>query len=58
GSLIAGLVCGGVGLVIAGGLAARFTSQPVWKASLRQLFFGVTAVAATYLVGTLVGAVV
>lgn len=57
-SLAAGLVCGGVGLLFAGGLAARFTSQPVWKAALRQLFFGAAAVAATYVVGTLVGAVV
>lgn len=58
GSLAAGLVCGGVGLLIAGGVAARFTLQPFWKASVRQLTFGAAAVAATYLVGMLVGAVV
>jgi vacuolar iron transporter family protein len=58
GSLAVGLVCGGIGLVIAGALAARFTSQPIWKAAVRQLLFGATAVAATYLVGTLVGALV
>lgn len=57
GSLVAGLSCGAVGLLIAGGLAARFTAQPVWKASGRQLIFGCAAVAATYLVGTLVGTV-
>lgn len=57
-SLFAGLVCGGIGLLVAGGLAARFTSQPVWKASLRQLLFGGVAVAATYLIGTLIGAAV
>jgi vacuolar iron transporter family protein len=54
GSLIAGLACGGVGLLIAGGLAARFTAQPIWKAALRQLFFGAIAVGATYLVGSVV----
>jgi len=56
-SLPAGLVCGAIGLLIAGGLAAHFTSQPIWKASLRQLGFGAIAIAATYLVGTLIGAV-
>jgi vacuolar iron transporter family protein len=52
--LWAGLVCGGVGLMVAGGVAARFTSRPIWWASLRQLVFGSVAIAATYLVGTLV----
>ncbi|MET0994977.1 MAG: VIT1/CCC1 transporter family protein, partial [Mycobacterium sp.] len=36
-SLWAGVICGGVGLMIAGGVAARFTSRPIWWASLRQL---------------------
>jgi VIT1/CCC1 family predicted Fe2+/Mn2+ transporter len=53
-SLAAGLVCGGIGLAIAGGIAARFTSRPFWWASLRQLLFGGIAIAATYVVGTLV----
>ena len=56
-SLWAGLLCGGVGLLIAGAAAARFTAQPVWRAALRQLAFGAVAIAATYLVGTLIGAV-
>jgi VIT1/CCC1 family predicted Fe2+/Mn2+ transporter len=56
-SLWAGLACGGVGLLIAGAIAARFTSKPVWWASLRQLTFGAVAIAATYVVGTLVGTV-
>ena len=47
-----GLLCGGVGLMVAGGVAARFTSRPMWWASLRQLAFGGIAIAATYLVGT------
>ncbi len=53
-SLWAGVICGGVGLAIAGGLAAKFTSTPIWWASLRQLLFGGVAIAATYVVGTLV----
>ena len=52
-----GLICGGVGLMIAGGVAARFTSRPVWWASLRQLLFGSVAIAATYVVGTLVDSI-
>jgi len=57
GSLAAGLVCGAVGLLIAGGLTARYTRKPVWWAASRQLGMGVVAVAATYLVGLLVAAV-
>lgn len=57
-SLWAGLACGGVGLLIAGGVAARFTRKPVAIAGLRQLLFGAIAIAATYAVGILVGAVI
>ena len=57
-SLWLGLLCGGVGLLIAGGVAARFTRKPLWWASLRQLLFGTVAIAATYVVGHLVGTVV
>ena len=57
-SLWLGLAFGGAGLLLAGASAARFTRRhPVW-ASLRQLGFGVIAIAATYLVGLLVGGVV
>ena len=52
-----GLIFGGVGLLIAGGVAARFTSKPVWFASLRQLGFGAIAIVATYVVGLLIGTV-
>src|SRR3954453_10394605 len=55
--LWAGLACGGVGLLIAGAVAARFTRRPPWWAGLRQLAFGGIAIAATYAVGTLVGTV-
>jgi VIT1/CCC1 family predicted Fe2+/Mn2+ transporter len=57
-SLWLGLLFGGVGLVIAGAVAARFTKKPLWWASLRQLLFGTVAIAATYVVGHLVGTVV
>jgi vacuolar iron transporter family protein len=57
-SLWAGLLCGGIGLLIAGGVASRFTSKPIWYASLRQLAFGAVAIAATYLVGSLVDTIV
>jgi len=57
-SLAAGLACGGVGLMIAGGVAARYTRRPVWWASGRQLAFGAIAIGATYVVGLLVGAIV
>lgn len=56
GSLRAGWVCGAVGLLVAGGLTARFTRKPMWWAASRQLLFGFVAVAATYLVGLLIAA--
>jgi vacuolar iron transporter family protein len=57
-SLWAGLACGGVGLLLAGGAAARFTRQPMVRGALRQLMLGSAAVAATSLVGHLIGAAV
>ncbi len=56
-SLWAGLACGGIGLLIAGGLAARFTKKSKWMGAVRQLAFGAVAIAATYVVGTLIGTV-
>jgi VIT1/CCC1 family predicted Fe2+/Mn2+ transporter len=50
------LLCGAVGLVGAGALSARFTARPWWAAGLRQLFFGAVAAAATYLIGSAIGA--
>ncbi|MBJ7341010.1 VIT1/CCC1 transporter family protein [Mycolicibacterium sp.] len=55
-SLWLGLACGGVGLLVAGGVAAYFTRRSVWLGSLRQLAFGGVAIAATYVVGHLIGA--
>jgi len=53
-----GLICGGVGLMIAGAVAARFTRGSMWFGSARQLTFGIIAIAATYFVGRLIGMVV
>lgn len=55
-SLAMGLLSGGVGLIVAGALAARYTRKPLWWASGRQLLFGAVAIAATYGVGALIGA--
>lgn len=52
-----GLLFGGVGLAIAGGVAAQFTRKAAWWASLRQFGFGAIAIAATYVVGLLIGTV-
>ena len=54
-SLAAGLAVGAVGLLIAGGLTARFTRKLWWRSALRQLILGALAVAATYCVGLLFG---
>jgi VIT1/CCC1 family predicted Fe2+/Mn2+ transporter len=50
------LLCGGVGLVAAGAISARFTPRPWWSAGLRQLLFGALAAGATYLIGVAIGA--
>jgi vacuolar iron transporter family protein len=57
-SLWMGLAFGGLGLLVAGGLAARITRKPLWLGSVRQLVFGAIAIAATYVVGMLIGAAV
>ncbi len=57
-SLWPGLVCGGVGLLVAGAVAARFTKGSLWLGAGRQLAFGLVAIAATYAVGRLVGTVI
>jgi VIT1/CCC1 family predicted Fe2+/Mn2+ transporter len=54
-SLAAGLVVGGVGLLVAGAVASLATNQPWWWSATRQLLFGVVAAGATYLVGLLIG---
>ncbi|UOR00797.1 VIT1/CCC1 transporter family protein [Leucobacter allii] len=50
-----GLAFGGVGLLLAGGIAARFTRRSWLAGAARQLLFGGIAVAATYTIGTLLG---
>lgn len=54
-SLWLGLASGGLGLLLAGAIASRFTRRPWWMGSLRQITLGGLAVAATYGVGTLFG---
>jgi vacuolar iron transporter family protein len=49
------LLCGGLGLVVAGALSSRFTPRPWWFAGLRQLLFGAVAAGATYLIGAAIG---
>lgn len=58
GSLWAGLACGALGLLITGALAAKFTRKAPWWSSLRLLALGGTAIAVTYLVGSVVGVMV
>lgn len=55
-ALALGLLVGAVGLFGLGALTSRFTTRSWWWAGLRQLTFGGLAVAATYLVGSLIGA--
>jgi VIT1/CCC1 family predicted Fe2+/Mn2+ transporter len=49
------LLCGAVGLVVAGALSSRFTPRPWWSAGLRQLLFGAVAAGATYAIGAAIG---
>lgn len=53
-----GLLFGGVGLVIAGAVAAYFAKVSIWFGAGRQLVFGTVAIAVTYMVGKLVGTAV
>ena len=57
-SLWAGLACGGLGLLITGALAAKFTRKAPWWSALRLLSLGGAAIAVTYLVGAVVGVAV
>ncbi len=49
------LLCGGIGLAVAGALSSRFTPRPWWYAGGRQLLFGALASLATYLIGLAIG---
>lgn len=55
GTLWWGVAFGGVGLLLAGGIAASFTRRRRVVGALRQLLFGGIAVAVTYTIGTLLG---
>jgi VIT1/CCC1 family predicted Fe2+/Mn2+ transporter len=52
------LVCGGLGLLAAGAVSARFTPRPWWYAGLRQLLFGAAAAGITYAIGSAIGVAV
>lgn len=54
-SLALGLGVGAAGLLLAGGISAKFTRKSYFKSAVRQLMFGAIAVGATYLVGMLLG---
>ena len=57
-ALWAALLCGGLGLVVAGAVSSRFTPRQWWFAGLRQLVFGAAAAGLTYLVGMAIGVTV
>ncbi|MCW2580923.1 MAG: Conserved rane protein of unknown function [Blastococcus sp.] len=56
--LWAALLCGGLGLLVAGGLSSRFTPRSWWYAGLRQLLFGALAAGITYAIGSAIGVAV
>jgi VIT1/CCC1 family predicted Fe2+/Mn2+ transporter len=49
------LLCGGIGLLVAGALSSRFTPRAWWYAGARQLLFGAVAAGVTYGVGAAIG---
>jgi VIT1/CCC1 family predicted Fe2+/Mn2+ transporter len=49
------LLCGGIGLLVAGALSSRFTPRPWWYAGGRQLLFGAVAAGITYGIGAAIG---
>ncbi len=53
--LVAALVCGAVGLALAGALSSRFTPRPWWYVALRQVLFGTAAAGVTYAIGLAIG---
>ncbi|WP_244301143.1 VIT1/CCC1 transporter family protein [Leucobacter insecticola] len=55
GTLGWGLALGGIGLLLAGGIAARFTRRNWLAGAARQLLFGGLAVGVTYTIGKLLG---
>lgn len=50
------LAVSGAGLFLAGAVVARLTTRPAWYGGLRQLVLGAAAAAATFGIGSLVGA--
>jgi VIT1/CCC1 family predicted Fe2+/Mn2+ transporter len=56
--LWAALLCGGLGLLVAGALSSGFTPRSWWYAGLRQLLFGALAAGITYAIGSAIGVAV
>jgi vacuolar iron transporter family protein len=54
-TVLPALVVSALGLVITGGLVARFTAKPFWYGGGRQLLLGGLSAAVTYGIGLLVG---
>lgn len=52
------LVCGGLGLLVAGALSSAFTPRAWWYSGARQLLFGAAAAGITYLIGSAIGVTV
>jgi len=52
------LVCGGLGLLVAGALSSAFTPRAWWYSGARQLLFGAVAAGITYLIGSAIGVTV
>ncbi|MGO2655363.1 MAG: VIT1/CCC1 transporter family protein [Pseudoclavibacter sp.] len=55
GSLMTGLIAGCIGLLLAGGIAAKVSGRNWFRGAARQLLLGLIAVAVTYAVGMLIG---
>ena len=54
-SLAAGLLAGGIGLLVAGAVASLFTATSWWWGAVRQLLYGALAASAAYAVGAVLG---
>ena len=57
-SMFLTLLVSGAGLFLAGALVARLTVRPAWYGGARQLVLGAAAAAATFGIGSLVGATI
>jgi hypothetical protein len=54
-SIAAGLLAGGIGLLVAGAVASLFTAASWWWGAIRQLLYGALAASAAYAVVAVLG---